>query len=267
MKRNLIILVFTLLGLLALATVPAQEPDATPTVADLWDPIAKAHIRPGRIGSVSLNVVDYGAIKADPRWPVLLDALARATEPVERNERLAFWINAYNIMAIKVVLSKYPIDSIKDVGGWITRVWDVDAGLVAGKMRSLGEIEHDILRPMKEPRIHSAVVCASVSCPPLRTEAFRADQLDEQLNAQMREWLSNEKTGLRFDESGRTLWVSWIFTYFKEDFDADGGSLLKFLKTHLPEDLRSKIGDNVRIRAMDYDWSLNDTRRSRGGAK
>lgn len=267
MKRNLIVLVFTLLGLVALATVPAQEPDATPTVAELWDPIAREHIRPGRIGGISLNVVDYAAIKADPRWPVLLDALAGATEPVERNERLAFWINAYNIMAIKVVLSKYPVASIKDIGGWVTAVWDIDAGTVAGKVRSLTEIEHAILRKMGEPRIHAAIVCASVSCPPIRAEAFTAEKLDDQLTQQMTEWLGNEQVGAVIEKDGKTLRVSSIFKWFAEDFEAEADSVRTFVERYLPEATRARLKPNARIAYLNYDWSLNDAKRSTPSAQ
>lgn len=262
MKQTFVVLVLTLIGILAGVASPAQTPDATPTVAELWDPIAKEHIRPGRIGDVALNVVDYSAISADPRWPVLLDALAQATEPIERNERLAFWINAYNIMAIKVVLSKYPVASIKDIGGWVTAVWDMDAGTVAGKVRTLTEIEHEILRKMGEPRIHAAIVCASVSCPPIRAEAYTAEKLDDQLTHQMTEWLANQQVGAVIEKEGATLRVSAIFRWFAEDFEAAAGTVRAYVQPYLPATTRARLKPNARIAYLDYDWSLNDAKRS-----
>ncbi|GAB4324810.1 MAG: DUF547 domain-containing protein [Candidatus Sumerlaeia bacterium] len=267
MKRILVVLFFTLFGVLTVVAAPAQAPPPSSAVAELWDPIAKDHIRPGRIGNVRLNVVDYSAIKADPRWPALLDALARATEPVERKERLAFWINAYNIMAIKVVLSKYPVASIKDVGGWLTTVWDIKAGTVAGKERTLTEIEHKILRKMGEPRIHAAIVCASVSCPPIRAEAYTAEKLDDQLNDQMKLWLGNEHVGAVIENDGETLRLSPIFKWFAEDFEAEAGSVRAFVVRYLPETARARLKPDARIVYLNYDWSINDARHSQGGKK
>jgi len=249
----------------AFPPVAARADDEMPGLEDQWDAILANHVRSGKIGDVPLNVVDYSAIAKDPRWPVLLETLAVSTEPADRGGRIAYWSNAYNILAIKVVLGKYPVKSIKDAGGWIKAVWDFDAGTAAGKTRTLSEIEHGILRPIGDARIHAAIVCASVSCPPLRNEAYRAAKLDEQLDDQVRVWLANEHTGLKVEDGGATIRISPIFDWFGEDFARDSGSVRAFVDKHRPKGSGPAPGARARIEYFDYDWSLNDSRRSSQG--
>lgn len=258
--RPPVLLISTLLLWLIPLLVAGQTP-AAPTVEDQWDAILAAHTRSGRIGSVSLNFVDYATISSDGRWPLLLRALETAAEPKDSKGRIAFWSNAYTIMAVKVVLTKYPVESIKDVGGWVTKVWDLEAGVVAWKARTLTEIEHRILRPLGDPRIHAAIVCASVSCPPLRREAFRTDRLDVQLDDQVRVWLGNTESGARVEDNGATLRVSPILKWFAEEFEKLPGGVRGFLDSNLQEAVRAKAASNAKLKYLDYDWSLNDARR------
>jgi hypothetical protein len=250
-------------GLAPNRVLSSAEESRNPTVESLWDDLARRHVKPGQIGDVTLNLVDYRAIAGDPQWKELLARLENTPVPTDRAEKLAFWINAYNVLAIKVVLDKYPVDSIRNAGGWITAVWDIDAGLVAGKMRTLTEIEHKILRAMNEPRIHAAIVCASVSCPPLRAEAFRAADLDEQLDDQIRTWLANMQVGARVEGDGTRLRVSKIFEWFPEDFGKDEASVRSYILPYLPQETRAQIKPNARLGYLDYDWSLNDSARSK----
>jgi len=206
--------------------------------------------------------VDYPGLLAEPRWKKLVARLA-AVDPAEietREERLAFWINAYNILAIEVVLGAYPVESIRDIGSFFSPVWKKEAGHIGGKPRSLHEIEHEILRPMGEPRIHAAIVCASISCPDLRREPFEAKRLDAQLDEQLRRWLANPQKGSRLDKTSETLTVSSIFRWFDEDFGARGG-VLEFIEPYLPAASRSWLAGRegqVRLDWFDYDWNLND---------
>lgn len=240
------------------AKVPSPDP------AELWDAVVRDHVRPGRIDGFDINVVDYAAIASDARWPGVLRAFADAAEPRPTKERMAFWINAYNVMAIHVVLENYPVDSIRDVGSWLRPVWKRDAGVVAGQMRTLDEIEHEILRSMGDARIHAAVVCASVSCPPLRAEAYTGEDLDEQLDHQMRRWLANPEIGLTIEREGQQARVSSIFKWFSEDFEAEAGSVRAYIEPYLTEQQRALLRPDARIRYLDYDWTLNDAKRSTG---
>ena len=205
--------------------------------------------------------VDYRGLLREPAWKRLIADLA-ATNPADlktRDDRLAYWINVYNIFAIDIVLQNYPVEGIKDIGSLFRPVWKRPAGTLAGRQYTLDEIEHEILRPMGEPRIHSAIVCASVSCPDLRREPYRPAELDAQLTSNMREWLANEKKGLAVDRAEDELWLSPILKWFSEDFDAQGG-VIAVVTRYAPETdqawLRAK-GADADVEYFDYDWNLN----------
>ncbi|MGH8557393.1 MAG: DUF547 domain-containing protein [Methylococcales bacterium] len=105
-------------------------------------------------------------------------------------------MNSYNILAIKMVLDHWPVESIKDAGGLLNPVWNQRAGEIGGEPVTLGQIEHKILRPMGEPRIHFAIVCASVSCPNLYNQPYTAARLNTQLDEQVRGFSGNEEEGM-----------------------------------------------------------------------
>ena len=226
---------------------------------DAWDALLAAHT--SEVADTAGVRVDYARIADDPRWPALLASLADADEPTDRDARLAFWTNAYNILTIDVVIRNRPLESIRDAGSFLRPVWNRPAGRAAGAERTLGEIEHEILRPLGDPRIHAAIVCASVSCPSLRREAFRAERLDAQFDDAARRFLADERKGARISEGGNALRVSRIFKWFDEDFE-DAGGVLAWLTPRLPESTREWLdgrADRPRLLYFDYDWALNDT--------
>ena len=210
--------------------------------------------------------VDYAGLARAQGWRRVVSNLSRA-DPAAlggRDERLAYWINAYNILAIDVVVGSYPVDSIKDVGSFLRPVWKREAGTIGGRAVTLDEIEHRILRPMGEPRIHAAIVCASVSCPPLRREPFRAAGLDAQLDEVTRRWLADPRKGAHIDPETRSVALSRIFDWFEEDFAGVGG-VLAFVARHVGADDRRWLeenGDRASLRYLDYDWRLNDLARA-----
>jgi hypothetical protein len=224
-----------------------------------WDALLKKYVAPKITSGISLNAVDYKNLKADPEFqqvvedlnPVALDKLTR------KEEKLSFWINVYNILAVKMVADNYPVDSIKDVGNFFKPVWKRPAGMVAGKERTLNEIEHEILRAMGEPRIHVAIVCASVSCPDLRIEAFSPDRLDTQLDEQMKAFLANPGKGLRFDAKKNRVYISAIFDWFEGDFKAQGG-VIEFISRYLDATVAKKI-QGAKLSYLKYNWNVNDT--------
>ncbi|MGI9430798.1 MAG: DUF547 domain-containing protein [Myxococcota bacterium] len=249
---------------LGAATVSALE--TTPAAAETpawaaWDALLAEHTV--EVTDVAGVRVDYAAIARDPRWPALLEALAAFDPPRTRAERLAFWINAYNVLAIDVVLQNRPLDSIRDAGSFLRPIWGRPAGRAAGRDVSLGEIEHEILRPLGDPRIHAAIVCASTSCPSLHREAFRAARLDAQLDAAVQRFLADPRKGARVTKSGDALRISKIFDWFEDDFEAAGG-VRTWLLPRLPESERARLrgrGDSARLEYFEYDWSLNDAAR------
>jgi len=249
------------------ATGMAQEAPASgarETLVELWDGVLREHVKPGRINGIDLNVVDYSGIAADARWARVLKMLENAQEPSEPTERKAFWINAYNILCINVVLRGYPVESINDLGGLLQSVWKKPAGLAAGEEYTLDEIEHAILRKMGDPLIHGGIVCASVSCPDLRAEAYRSKDLSAQLEEQMRRWLANPKKGAALDKDGKTLRLSKIFDWFGDDFTQGGHqTVVAAIAPYLPPEIAEKMKDSGRVDYFDYDWSLNDAQKSR----
>ena len=248
-----------LASLLLTAPVSAAEIDL-----DLYDRLLAEHTV--ETTDVVGTRVDYRAIARDPGWKKLSSQL-RGARPgkLGREAQLAYWINAYNVFTVDLIVEHYPVESIRDIGSFLFPVWDEHVATIEGRELSLGAIEHEILRKMGEPRIHAAIVCASTSCPPLMRTAFRAERLDEQLDAAMRRWLASPEKGVRIDRARRTVHVSAIFDWFEEDFEAGGGILATvagFVDQKDADWLRGP-GRNASVRFFDYDWSLNDAVRKR----
>lgn len=208
--------------------------------------------------------VDYQALARSDDWRRLLRNVSR-TDPAalaSRAERLAYWINVYNILAIDVVVQHRPVESIRDVGSFFRPVWKVEAGLVAGRPVTLHEIEHQILRPMGDPRIHAAIVCASLSCPALRREPWTAGRLEAQFDDTLRAWMADRRKGLAVDRAAGVVTLSKIFDWFAGDF-AEAGGVLAFVARHAPAQDAAWLashGDDAALRYFDYDWSLNGIR-------
>ncbi|QPJ66573.1 MAG: DUF547 domain-containing protein [Candidatus Nitrohelix vancouverensis] len=225
-----------------------------------WDQILKQRVKPGSIRGISLYTVDYGGLKGDEKFEQLLSRLktANLSSIKQGDPALAFWINVYNILAVKMIVDHHPLDSIRDIGSIFKSVWNRPAGIVGGKEYTLNDVEHEILRKMGEPRIHVAIVCASVSCPDLAMEAYTAESLNQQLERQTALFLGNEKKGLKIDRKQRKIYVSSIFKWFEEDFDAKGG-VRAFIGAYLPPKERSFINQkDVSIDYLDYDWGVNE---------
>ena len=237
-----------------LATTPAAAFDL-----ELYQRLLREHTR--EVSDAAGVRVDYAALRRSEDWRRLVASLSASdpTQLAERSQRLAFWIDAYNVLAIELVVRNQPRESIRDIGTLFSPVWKREAGRIAGRPYSLDEIEHDILRPLGEPRIHAAIVCASVSCPSLAREPYRAETLDAQLDASLRRFLADPRKGSRLDAARGALVLSPIFDWFAGDFAAAGG-VLPFLTPHLPESTRawlSQRSERVRLAYFDYDWSLN----------
>lgn len=165
-----------------------------------------------------------------------------------RNEKLAYYINLYNAATVKLILDHYPLKSIKD----IKKPWDREWVKVGKATLSLGQIEHDILRKMKEPRIHFAINCASLSCPKLWNRAFTANELDEQLHMVTRGFV-RDNTHNRISRDAVEL--SKIFKWYKGDFTEEG-SLLEYIAPYT----EIRPDHYARISYKDYNWSLNEAR-------
>ena len=231
------------------------------------------------------GMVDYRGLKARPAalegFLAQVAALdAERYEAWPEREQIAFWLNTYNALTLKLIVDHYPIhassvrslvfpsNSIRQIPG----AWNRVKWRVMGRDLTLDEIEHGILRRrFKEPRIHAALVCAAVGCPPLRNEPYTCAALDEQLAHQMRRFLENPAK-FRVDAAQNRVYLSPIFDWFAGDFagqragniGSDEGerrryAVLAFIREYVDEEARAALAaDSVSVRYLDYDWRLNE---------
>ncbi|MBT8387674.1 MAG: DUF547 domain-containing protein [Ignavibacteria bacterium] len=219
------------------------------------------------------GLVNYKDLKVDIRLQEYLNQLANADpQKIEsEKEQLAFWINAYNAYTLKIICDAYPIESINEIhsGGRIishifgSTAWDKDIANVNNTKLTLNNIEHEIIRKnFNEPRIHFALVCASISCPKLRNEAFEGHKLDKQLEEQAITFF-NDETKNRFDIKNKVVYLSKILNWYDDDFGENDEQILlyigNFLSRNKTEQLKNYLYD-FEIEYMDYDWGLNDSR-------
>jgi hypothetical protein len=228
---------------------------AGPAVADTVD-----HSLFGRLLAAYVNngVVDYKGLKVHEadldRYLTGLAAVDPAALPAP--ERFAFYVNAYNAWTIKLILMHYPgIASIKETGSFFRSPWKKRFVALEGRTMTLDEIEHDTLRAeFKDPRIHFAVNCASKGCPPLYHEPFEGRTLEHQLDDATRRFI-NDPAHYRLEDG--TLYVSKIFEWYGEDFNHDPiAFFLRFAEGDLEIRL-TRQRDQLKVRYLDYDWSLN----------
>lgn len=218
---------------------------------------------------VKNGLVDYKKIKHDNNFYNYLNQLT-ITDPskLNREEKLAFWINAYNAFTLQVVAENYPIGSITELhtGGKIIgfllgkTVWDKEFITINNKKYSLNHIEHEILRKMNEPRIHFAIVCAAISCPILRSEAYEANKIYNQLNEDGIKFLRDNNRN-SFNIKDKRAEISKIFDWFSEDFGDSDKNILNYIKEFLKEEIKNDISTNVskwKISYKSYNWDLNE---------
>ena len=262
-----------LLAILALCTaLPAAAFDHSHAA---WDALLKKHVRyiaGGNASQVSYAgfARDRAELKAvlDGYSGVAADEFGRWTKA----EQQAFLYNAYNAFTIEKVLRRYPgIRSIRDYGTFIGNPWKDRFFTLLGEPAHLDRIEHEILRregAYDEPRVHVAVVCASIGCPMLRNEAFTASRLEAQLEDAMRRFLS-DRTRNRYDPKRGRLEVSRIFDWYGKDFEKGhkGYSSVKAtlaryadLLADAPEDRALVREGRAEVAFLDYDWGLNDAK-------
>ena len=237
--------IWILTSMLLLMTTPAVAGSLHPSHAPL-DKILQAHVKNGR--------VNYAAIKA--RDLDTLDAYIKAIgcadlEGLNRQGKLAFYLNAYNALVIKSVIHRMPLASVKGIKGF----FDGARHKVAGKSLTLNDLENKIIRPrFKEPRIHFALVCAARSCPPLMSRAFTAKSVNRDLERLTRRFL-NASTGVVIKD-GKVA-ASQLFSWYAEDFVKAAGSVAAYLAKYRPGDAEALGAKGLKIAFLEYDWKLN----------
>jgi hypothetical protein len=257
---------------LALFMTASVNGRAENTVMDhqIWDTLLQSHVVISNHGSASQ--VDYQGMMQDRKQlkhylGQLQSVTPEAFSSWQKKQQLAFLINAYNAWTVELILSNYPVESIKEIGSWFQSPWKQRFIPLLGKIRTLDEIEHELIRgspQYHEPRIHFAVNCASIGCPALRNEAYTGSKLEYQLTDATRLFLSDQTRNVFKDN---TLYLSKIFKWYKEDFERGWRgytALEQFLQHYLPQsgfnnsEIRQWRQNGSPIEYQDYHWGLND---------
>lgn len=252
MKNIKTVLFLSIILLSCQSSVPGMA-GTTPPSHKSWNELLKVNVNAD--GKVNYK----GFIKEKAKLDAYLKSISE-NAPDRKNwskdEQLAYWINAYNAFTVKLIVDNYPVGSIKDLGPklkipLIKDVWHYKFFKIGGQESSLDEIEHSILRKeFEEPRIHFAINCASVSCPPLLNESFEAKTINEQLDKVAKGFINDSS---RNKISPEAVQISSIFSWFKGDF-TQNGTLIDFLNKYS----KVKIRSNAKVSHLDYDWNLNE---------
>lgn len=240
-----------------------------------WTALLRKHVV--LLGGGRASQLRYSAMASDrsalKSYLATLSAVTQGQfDGFDKPQQMAFLINAYNAFTVELVLTQYPkLSSIKDLGGIFKSPWELEFVPLLGGTLSLDAIEHGTLRSrgrFDDPRVHFAVNCASVGCPALREEAFVAERLDAQLEAQTRRFMSDRSRN-RWSAQKQGLEISKIFDWYGEDFRLGhkGIATLAEFCARYADQLADAVPERERIRSqavdiayLPYDWKLNDVR-------
>ncbi len=210
------------------------------------------------------GLVDYDAFEGAPDFRAYLDRLA-ATDAAKLApaEQLAFWINAYNAYTIHLINLRGERDSIRNIkapGSPLKGAWAEPVARIGSRTYTLDEVEHQVIRRrFREPRIHFALVCAALGCPPLRAEAYDGGRIEAQLEEQARLFLLKTPEKNRVDPEKGVVYLSPIFDWFKEDFGGNEAAVLRYIARFYPEghEKRLLLSGKATVVQTGYDWKLN----------
>ncbi len=249
---KIVSLIFALfLSIQSCSAIEAPTSTASPVSHATWDKLLKKHVN----GS---GFVDYGGFKKDQAALKMYLNLLEKNAPAKswsNDEKLAYWINAYNAFTVQLILDNADkgITSIKDIGSkikvpFVNTPWDVKFITIGGKKMDLNNIEHGIIRKeFNEPRIHFALVCAAKSCPPLRNEAFVANRLEKQLQEQGVKFMNDTSKNKITPKSAQ---ITKILDWYGGDFKKSKADIINDYS-------KVKVSKDATITYMDYNWSLN----------
>lgn len=256
--------------LLALATNLSHAGSAE--FNSLYGQLLATYWRPAvRINGINTTVLDYAQMKRDVQnADSLFNRTLKAIEQVDTTQlqgsgaAKAFWINAYNFAAMRLVINQYPVDSIRSLRISLTKYpWSKKAIRIGNVYYSLKQIEEEmLLARFKDPRIVFAASCAAVSCPDIPSEPFVSARLDSQLDAMIQRFFANPDKGLRLDRAGRTLTLAMLMKKDGRLFQGYKKGMLGFILPYLDPGTRGWLNTNtVTINYLKHDWSLNDLAR------
>ncbi len=215
---------------------------------DGFDKVLRENVRDGQ--------VNYPGVQANPEFKRYIEALAAPVKLDSKSDKLVYYMNAYNALAMQGI-----IDGLSP-SGFIgrQRYFKSKEWKLAGEEITLYNLEHKILRPLGDARIHFAIVCASRSCPKLRSDAYTGAKLEAQMDDNARAFI-NDSTRNRFNKEKKSAEISEIFKWFAEDFNASAGSVQKFIAKYVADADVAKglAAEQYKISYLDYNWNLNGT--------
>jgi len=237
-------LIFGILMFLGMVTfADAQHKEEEHVSHKQWDELLKKHVNDA--GKVNYDGFKNDVAKLDEYLKLIGSNEAKSTWTVD--ERKAFWFNAYNAWTIKLILDRYPVNSIKEVSA---KPWDKRFVKIGKITHTLNDIENKIIRrQFNDSRIHFALNCASNSCPKLSNEAFTMYNVEKKMTALRAEFFKSDNLQLTEKEAK----ISKIFEWYKEDFEKETGSILEYIKKYSGMTFHKK----VKITYLEYDWKLN----------
>jgi len=281
MTRNLFVLAVFVTGLLSCSTglaggagklgisVPAGQQVSIDQINHApWDALLRKYCDPQGF----VNYQGWQRSKQDQQsLDSYLSQLSRANPSLRATPaaKLAFWINAYNAVTIKGILREYPTTSIRNhtakVFGY--NIWDDLLLQVGSRTYSLNQMEHEVLRKMGDPRVHFAIVCASIGCPPLLNQAYTAANIENQLTFNAKRFFADQGK-FRYRADQRRIEISPILKWFAEDFGANQAVQLRTIAPYLPDQASQQLAASgqATVSYLSYNWDLNDqsTRVARG---
>lgn len=242
------------LGFLSAAAVGAAvlASPARAQIAPEFGPLLKKYVTPGGVkyAAWKANAADVAALQK------VVDSIAKApASDATTPERLAFLLNSYNAWILHLKVKNYPNEMNPSMLTFILPYFNKKQITVAGQQMSFNNLESDTIRPrFKEPRIHFALNCASISCPPLFNEPFDGKKLSAQLDG-LATRFANSDRGVQLAADGKSVKLSKIFDWYKGDFAPAGGAVA-FLNKYRT----TKIPAGASVGFQEYYWKLNDVK-------
>ena len=224
-----------------------------------WDNLLSRHVRTSDQG---VNLVDYHGFSTGDRTMLADYITILSGVPISqfnRDQQLAYWVNLYNALTVRVVLDHYPVESIRDIdispGLFATGPWDKKLISIEGENLTLNDIEHRIMRPIwRDPRIHYVVNCASIGCPNLRDRVYSGTEIDTALDRAATAYV-NDPRGVSVVDG--KVSVSKIYDWFIEDFGGSEGMVLRHLQRYAAPELAARLEAIGKLSDVHYDWSIN----------
>jgi hypothetical protein len=281
-KGMLMKVIFSITGVVAVGIVAAMMA-TKPNSAEAGSAV---YVGQSAAGSVSMDKVDHSA------WDALLqkyvdqdgyvnyhswhgsnadrqaltgylNSLSRVNPQTRDSQdaRFAFWINAYNAVTIHGILREYPTTSIRNHTAKLIgyNIWKDLQLYVGGRAHSLEHIEHETLRKMGDPRIHFAIVCASIGCPRLLNQAYTSGKVQQQLEVNAKDFFGRSQN-FRYDAGRQRFYLSSILNWFAEDFGNGPAAQLRTISQWLPDNASQAAAQRGTgsVSFLDYNWNLND---------